>query len=127
MGARLFKTLNLLVTTLVALFILAAVSTVLVRGLPYIPASLKAPELIFAVKLSLITSIISTTACLLATMPVAYALARYNLPGLGVAANLLRIPLTLPPVVSGVCLLLLFGTTTFGTTLARMGLHFVFI
>ncbi|MGI9862473.1 ABC transporter permease [Moorella naiadis] len=126
MGSRLFKTFNVLVTFLVLLFVVTAVTTVLVRGLPYIPTSLKAPELIFAIKLSLITSIVSTAACLLTAMPVAYTLARYNLPGQGVAANLLRIPLTLPPVVSGVCLLLLFGTTTFGATLARMGLRFVF-
>ncbi|GEA13793.1 NifC-like protein [Moorella sp. E308F] len=126
MGAKLFKMVNVLITSMVVLFILAAVSTVLIRGIPYIPASLKAPELVFAIRLSLITSIVSTTACLLVAMPVAYTLARYNLPGQGIAANLLRIPLTLPPVVSGVCLLLLFGTTTFGEILTRMGLRFVF-
>ncbi|BCV21660.1 ABC transporter permease [Moorella sp. Hama-1] len=126
MGSRLFKTFNVLVTFLVLLFILAAVGTVLVRGLPYIPLSLKTPELVFAIRLSLLTSVISTAACLLVAVPVAYTLARYRLPGQGLAANFLRIPLTLPPVVSGVCLLLLFGTTPFGETLGRMGLRFVF-
>lgn len=126
MVAKLFKVGNVLITYLLVLFVLAAVGTVLLRGLPYIPASLKTPELVFAVKLSLFTSLVSTVACLLVAMPVAYTLARYSLPGQGIIANLLRIPLNLPPIVSGVCLLLLFGTTTFGETLARMGLRFVF-
>jgi len=40
--------------------------------------------------------------------------------------TILDIPLALPPVVSGVSLLLLFGTTEFGKTLALHGLKFVF-
>ncbi|WP_258359559.1 ABC transporter permease [Moorella sulfitireducens (nom. illeg.)] len=126
MGIKFFKITNMLITFLVLVFIIAAVGTVLVKGIPYIPASLKSPELIFAVRLSLITSIISTAACLLVAVPVANTLARYNLLGQSWMVNIIRIPLTLPPIVSGVCLLLLFGTTTIGETLARLGLRFVF-
>lgn len=111
---------------MVLLFILVAVSTVLIRGLPCIPASLKAPELVFAIKLSLLTSFISTAICLVVAMPVAYTMARYNMPGHSIVVSLLRIPLTLPPIVSGVCLLLLFSTTFLGKILAKIGLCFVF-
>ncbi|WP_338833026.1 Sulfate transport system permease protein CysW [Moorella humiferrea] len=123
---KLFKAANIFITCLVLLFIMVAVGTVLVRGLPHIPFSLTSPELIFAIRLSLLTSIISTAACLIVAIPIAYCLARYNLPGQSLMVNILRIPLTLPPVVSGVCLLLLFGTTALGKTLAGLGLRFVF-
>ncbi|NPV30078.1 MAG: ABC transporter permease [Firmicutes bacterium] len=126
MDAKLIKVGNVLITCLLVLFILAAVGNVLIRGLPHMPAYLKTSELVFAIKLSLFTSLVSTAACLLVAMAVAYTLARYSLPGRGLVASLIRIPLNMPPVVSGVCLLLLFGTTTFGETLSRMGLRFVF-
>lgn len=123
---KLFKLCNLLVTYLLLFFILAVVGTVFVRGLPGLSKALKVPEIIFAVKLSLYTSFVSTALCLLVALPAAYALARYRLPGRGVVASLLRIPLSLPPLVSGVCLLLFFGTTACGEALERIGLRFVF-
>ncbi|MBC7346512.1 MAG: ABC transporter permease subunit [Clostridia bacterium] len=121
-----FKTGNLILLCLLLTFILAAIGTVLVRGLPDLPATFKAPPTLFAARLSLVTSLASTALCLVVAAPVAYALARYRLPGKGLLASALRIPLTLPPIVSGVCLLLLFGTTGFGEALTRLGLRFVF-
>lgn len=117
---------NLTIMFLLLAFILAAIGTVLVRGLPALPATIKAPPTVFAIKLSLVTSLISTTLCLAVAAPVAYALARYRLLGRDLLASALRIPLTLPPIVSGVCLLLLFGTTSFGEALTKLGLQFIF-
>ena len=39
---------------------------------------------------------------------------------------MINIPISLPPLVSGVALLLLFGTTRFGQALAAQGLNFIF-
>lgn len=88
--------------------------------------ALKTPEIIFALKLSLFTSTLSTFLCLLIALPVAYTLSRYNIPGRGMLGTVLRIPLNLPPIVSGVCLLLLFGTTPVGKTMEKIGLDLVF-
>jgi molybdate transport system permease protein len=112
--------------SLLLAFILAAIGTVLARGLPELLTTLKAPPILFAARLSLVTSLASTALCLVVAAPVAYALARYRLPGRGLLASALRIPLTLPPIVSGVCLLLLFGTTSFGEALIRLGFQFIF-
>ncbi|HAU32494.1 MAG: Molybdate/tungstate transport system permease protein WtpB [Desulfotomaculum sp. 46_296] len=123
---KLFRITNIIITCLLCLFILTAVCTVLVRGVPELYRALKTPEIIFALKLSLFTSTISTFLCLIVALPVAYTLSRYNIPGQGMLGAVLRIPLNLPPIVSGVCLLLLFGTTHFGKTMEKIGLDLVF-
>lgn len=108
------------------LLIVAAVSNVLIKGLPGLGESLKIAEVRFAVKLSLITSLISTTLCILFAVPIAYSMERLRVPGKSIINTLLNIPLALPPVVSGVALLLLFGATPFGRHLASLGINFVF-
>lgn len=89
-------------------------------------ASLMSEEIQFAITLSLITSIVSTLLCILVAVPAAYALARYRFFGKNVVNMVLDMPLALPPLVAGVGLLLLFGTTPFGQALADIGLVFVF-
>ena len=54
------------------------------------------------------------------------AWSRLNSQGKIVANSILNLPLSLPPVVSGVSLLMLFGGTEFGRSLADLGLKFVF-
>ncbi|MCL5039006.1 MAG: ABC transporter permease [Firmicutes bacterium] len=126
MGGRFFRLGNALITYALALFIVATVGAVLVRGVPGIPAALKSPELLFALRLSLFTSLVSTVLAFFVALPAAYSLARGNLPGGKIVADLLRIPLNLPPIASGVALLLFFGTTRWGRALANLGLEFVF-
>jgi molybdate transport system permease protein len=88
--------------------------------------SILTDEIQFAIELSLMTSIISTILCIVISIPVAYALARYEFPGKTLINTVLDIPLALPPLVAGVGLLILFGTTSFGRGLAEAGLVFVF-
>ena len=125
-GDRAFKACNLAVTYMWAAFVLATVGTVLVMGLPNFAESLLMPETLFAIRLSLTTSVISTVLCLLVSLPVAYTLARYRIPGRAVINTIIDIPLALPPLVSGVCLLLLFGATPFGRFLEEVGIKFIF-
>lgn len=121
-----FKLSMALVSAFTFLFIISAVITVIFRGAPHIGRSLAMPEIQFAIKLSLYTSVISTVLCIIVAIPVAYVLARIDFPLKSVFNTLLDLPLALPPVVSGVCLLLFFGTTAFGAWLERIGLPFVF-
>jgi len=111
---------------LTLLFIIVAIGTVIMKGFPHIGKSLATPEIQFAVKLSLYTSLISTVLCIVIAIPVAYVLARVDIPLKSLFNTLLDLPLALPPVVSGVCLLLFFGTTAFGAWLEEIGLPFVF-
>jgi molybdate transport system permease protein len=64
--------------------------------------------------------------CIIISIPTAYALARYDFFGKSLINTILDAPLALPPLVAGVGLLILFGTTSFGKALAKAGLVFVF-
>lgn len=128
-----FKLRNILFQTgtigfilLLCLLIVASLSNVLARGMVGFLESIKQPEILFSIRLSLMTSVISTVLCILVAIPTAYGMERFRLPGKKIVNTILDIPLALPPVVSGVALLLLFGTTSFGRMLAQHGLKFVF-
>jgi len=88
--------------------------------------SLASEEIRFAIRMSLVTSVISTALCILVSVPSAYALARYRFPGRSLLNTILDAPLALPPLVAGVALLIFFGTTSLGKGLSDAGLRFVF-
>jgi molybdate transport system permease protein len=62
-----------------------------------------------ALRLSVVAATLATAACLLLGVPIAWVLARSDLPGRRLARALVTVPLVLPPVVGGVALLLVFG------------------
>lgn len=72
-------------------------------------ARLADPAVLAALQLSLITASIATGVCILVGVPLAWLLARSQLPGLGFIRALVTVPLVLPPVVGGVALLLVLG------------------
>lgn len=121
-----FRLGNFLVGILLVILITASVSLIFIRGIPDFKTSLQSAEIIFAIKLSIYTSLISTFLCILTAVPVAYYLARVKSRFSFIINTVFDIPLALPPIVSGVALLLLFGTTQFGHNLASIGLQFVF-
>lgn len=94
--------------------------------LPALAASLGSPEIRFAIVLSLITSVVSTIICISLAIPVAYALARYEFFGKRIATLALTLPLTLPPLVAGIALLIFFGTTPWGKALEQAGFTVIF-
>ncbi|ALG07205.1 ABC transporter permease [Kibdelosporangium phytohabitans] len=62
-----------------------------------------------ALRLSLICATSATVICLVLGVPLAWMLARTELPGRRIARAFVTVPLVLPPVVGGVALLLVFG------------------
>src|SRR4051794_28926926 len=66
-----------------------------------------------ALRLSLWTSTTATAISLAVGVPLAWVLARTQLPGLRLLRALVTLPLVLPPVVGGVALLLAFGRSGF--------------
>jgi molybdate transport system permease protein len=123
---RLFQGLVVLIIFILFIFILAALANIIWKGSAGLAASIASEEIRFAIRLSLLTSITSTLICLVLALPVAYGLERFQFFGRGFINVLLDLPLSLPPLVSGVALLLLFGNTEFGRVLAEKGLKFVF-
>jgi molybdate transport system permease protein len=67
------------------------------------------PAVLGALRLSLVTASAATVLCLVFGVPLAWLLARGELPGLRAARALVTVPLVLPPVVGGVALLLVLG------------------
>lgn len=71
--------------------------------------SIKQPEVLQALQLSLVTTFVSIFLTVLFGLPVAYVLARTPIPGRGLLETLVTMPTVLPPVVAGVALLITFG------------------
>lgn len=117
-----------LAITLVLFLVIAGMllGLVLYSPISVLAASLTSPEMGFAILLSLVTSTVSTFACIVIAMPVAYALARYDFFGKRIATLVLTLPLTLPPLVAGIALLLFFGTTPWGRALDAAGFVVIF-
>lgn len=67
------------------------------------------PAVLGALRLSLVTASAATVVCLVCGVPLAWVLARSELPGVRVVRALVTVPLVLPPVVGGVALLLVLG------------------
>ena len=76
-------------------FILLCIYLVLVRGLPNLWSSLTSPEIRFAIRLSLLTSLASTALCVVIGVPVAYGMSRLHVWGKGIVTAILDIPLAL--------------------------------
>ena len=86
---------------------------------------LKQPEFHFALKFTLWTSLLAVTFAVMVALPCGYLLSRYKFPGRAFFDTLIDIPIVLPPLVSGVVLLIFFGPFL-GKHLARLGIEIVF-
>lgn len=67
------------------------------------------PDVVQALRLSLLTALAATALCLIFGVPLAWVLARADWPGRRLVRALVLVPLVLPPVVGGVALLLALG------------------
>ncbi|MDN5916542.1 MAG: molybdate ABC transporter permease subunit [Pseudonocardia sp.] len=93
--------LAFLVVPLLGLLVEAPWGTLLTR--------ITSPMVLEALELSLTTATLATVLCLLLGVPLAWLLARSDLPGRPFLRALVTVPLVLPPVVGGVALLLVAG------------------
>jgi molybdate transport system permease protein len=92
------------------LFTLLPLFALLLAAIPAQPLKrLQDPIVRSALRLSLFTSLTSTLLCVVMGLPVAYLLARFRFRGRELLDTLIDLPMTMPPVVAGVALLLTFG------------------
>lgn len=82
-------------------------------------------EFHFAMVFTLWTSMLATGLAALFAIPSSYVLSRYRIPGKAFVDTLVDIPIVMPPLVSGIALLILLGPIL-GDFLTRFGLEVVF-
>ncbi len=121
-----FAAILIVLLTLVFFFFLLSLGNVVWRGLPNVVENFLHPEIQYAIKLSVLTSVLATCICFFFALPAAYALERMTIPGKRFINIILNIPISLPPLVSGVALLLLFAYTFVGDILKFFGIEFIF-
>jgi molybdate transport system permease protein len=76
----------------------------------HILSTLSSPEIRYSIRLSLLSCTLTTLLSLCVAVPAGYLLSRYDFPGKRIIDALLDIPIVLPPLVIGLCLLILFQT-----------------
>lgn len=117
---------GLALSVVVAFFILVLISPAAFLSYERLLKALLSEETRYALTLSLTTATASTVLSLVVSLPAAYALSRYSFPGKSLAESLLDIPVSLPPVVLGACLLVFFARNPIGALINEKLLPVIF-
>lgn len=72
--------------------------------------ALSQPAIIASTRLSLLSSTLASLMSVWIAVPVGYVLVRHSFPGKSILDAIIDIPIVLPPLVVGLCLLILFQT-----------------
>lgn len=115
----------MLVTGMVLLFIGSAIFAIVARGISHFGEAISSEEVLFSLRMSVTTSSISTVICLLLSLPTAYALSHVSFPGKRLAEILMELTLSLPYILLGFALLLIFSSPL-GKALKEAGFAVVF-
>lgn len=88
-------------------------------------STLLSAEILFAMKLSIITATIATLLSIVIAVPVAYAISQFEFPGKDIVDTILDLPIVVSPIALGAALLVFFNTAA-GVTIETRILRFVF-
>jgi molybdate transport system permease protein len=126
--ARLSQLILFSASAALLLFLVIPLLVLLARALEAdLLQQLTQPTVAQALRLSLLTSIVSTLITITLGTPLAYSLARRKVPARAAIETLLDLPIVLPPAVAGLALLLTFGRRGFfGPLLDALGLSLPF-
>jgi molybdate transport system permease protein len=120
------------------MFLLPSLALLALFGLPILAifwkfvggsffSSAIAPSTLSALRLSLLTSSLSTLLAVAGGVPLAYILARWDFKGKSTLELLVDLPVVLPPSVAGLALLIAFGRQgIFGELLVLLGISLPF-
>ena len=110
------------------IFLLLPLAALFLRTTPAsMVANLTQPFILKAVGISLKTTFGATLVIILFGTPVAYMLARRQVPFRRLIDTLLDLPIVLPPAVAGIALLMAFGRQgILGGLLENLGIHLAF-
>lgn len=120
-----FAIIAICVTIPVLLLIGTFIFMLVQGGIENFARALCSEEIRFSIKMSLTTSIISTALCMALALPIAYAYTRTDLPLKRSTGVLLELSMTLPYLVIGLGLLILFSSE-WGKALKDIGFRVVF-
>ena len=120
-----FSGVSMAVATVVLLFVGSAIVAIVAGGIAHFGEAVTSAEVLFSLRMSVVTSSASTVLCLVLALPTAYALSRTNMPFKRVAEVLMELTLSLPYILLGFALLLIFSSP-FGKALKEAGLAVVF-
>lgn len=120
--ASMLAFVGLFVVGLLAIFV-ANIGYIDARSFSHV---LRSSEVLAAVWLSLWTSTATVAVGLLFAIPMGYALSRYRFPGHAVVDSIVDLPIILPPLVLGLCLLVFFYQSPVGKWINSIGLEFAF-
>lgn len=115
----------MLVTGMVLLFIGSAIFAIVAGGISHFGEAISSEEVLFSLRMSVTISSISTVICLLLSLPTAYALSHVAFPGKRLAEILMELTLSLPYILLGFALLLIFSSPL-GKALKEAGFAVVF-
>jgi len=122
-----FKTFCILTALSFTLILFVAITSLFFVPNPKdVLRSLQTEEMLYSLKLSILTSTISTAIVLILAVPIGYSLARFSFPGKSIVKSILDLPIAFPELVLGLCLLMLFGGTFVGKFLKDLGVEVVF-
>ena len=120
-----FSGVSIAVATVVLLFVGSAIVAIVAGGVTHFGDAIRSEEVLFSLRMSVATSTISTALCLVLALPSAYALSRTNMPFKRVAEVLMELTLSLPYILLGFALLLIFSSPL-GKALRDVGFAVVF-
>lgn len=120
-----FSAASVLIATMALLFIGSAIAAIVIGGVAHFGEAIASEEVLFSLRMSVVTSTISTVLCLLLALPTAYALSHVDMPFKRVAEVLMELTLSLPYILLGFALLLIFSSP-FGKALRECGFAVVF-
>ena len=120
-----FTVVATLAACVAIVFIGSAVLAILLGGIVHLGEAVTSEEVLFSLRLSFVTSTISTIICLVIALPASYAFTHFKLPAKRVIEVLLELTLSLPYILLGFALLIIFSSP-FGKELKELGFAVVF-
>ena len=115
----------------VALLILLPVISVFTeafrKGVAFYIASITDPLAFAALRLTLVTAVVTLVANLVFGLAASWLIAKFSFPGRNLLLSLIDLPFAVSPVISGLVFVLLFGAQGwFGESLSNHGLQIIF-
>lgn len=127
MANKIFKAFFSLILSITALFLVAPLFMLIKEGASYIMPSLASQEVLFSIRLSLQTTATATLICIIFALPASYMLFAIGGKFKTIFSNILYLPMSLPHLVSGMALLLLYGNRGIGAFLeTHLNIDFIF-
>lgn len=120
-----FEIISVILLLAVIFWIVCCIFSIVILGFPALSKALCSKEIWFALRLSVFTATVSTSICAFIAIPSSYAMTHMNIPFKKLIQSIVELPLSLPYLLLGLCLLIIFSSD-FGKILKSYGFKVVF-